>query len=102
MANKEPREGWQPHRAPPFERNRGIVDDKPQLGRELVVGIMVLERVQELSEQLAELSALEFGQSRQQLLCVGEVLGRAGLEQLAAASGQSDQGAPAILGVGIA
>jgi len=102
VAHEQSGERRQPDGASPLERHRGAVDGEPEPRHETADRTGVLERVQELAEQPAEVAALFFGQAGEQAVRVGQVLGRARLEQLASRVGEGDQRAPAVVGVGLA
>jgi hypothetical protein len=67
--------------------------------RDPIFKIAVLKRVEELSEQGAELVELALAQAGEQVLSVGEVLGRACLEQFPSSASEADERASAIGGI---
>ena len=89
-----PATGGRPDRPAHLERHGRAVDNQPKPGREAEVRLDVLKRVEQFAEQVPQLIALQFSQPREQLARVGEVLGRARLEQLATAGGQQISGCP--------
>jgi hypothetical protein len=101
VADEEAHERRQPDRAALLERDRRIVYDETELCSEMVVSTVVLERVQECAQESAELVAFGLAEPGQQLLGVGQVLGRARLEELTSPICEGHQRAAAVVWVGI-
>jgi hypothetical protein len=97
VADEEACEWWQANRSALLECSRGGVDNEAELWREPVLRSRLLERVEKLAKQLAELAAFLLAQARELGLGICQVLWCTGLKELPTGPGERNQGTPAIL-----